>query len=149
MSEPTAPAPFEPAPNPYAAPANPYAAPANPYAVGAVPSSYQPVPTGPAPGLAPYSTSGAAYAYAPRTNGVAIASLVCSLAGLLVGALACIAGVILGHIALSQIRARGEGGRGMALGGLITGYVLGGLQLIFIALYIGFIVLAVSQSSYY
>ena len=31
--------------------------------------------------------------------------------------------VILGHVALSQIRASGQGGRGMAVAGTILGYV--------------------------
>jgi hypothetical protein len=43
-----------------------------------------------------------------------------------------LAGVICGHIALSQIKRTGESGRGLALAGLIIGYV-----------YIAFIVLAV------
>lgn len=132
------------APNPYApeqnAP-NPYAP--EPY----TPPAYQPVPTT-APGLVPYSTAGAAYSYAPRTNPLAIASLAVSLGALLVGLLASIAGVILGHIALSQIRRRGEGGRGLAIGGLIAGYVIGGLMLIGLIAYIGFIVWMVNSSGY-
>ena len=120
---PYAPQPY--APNPYAV-ENPYA----PVAPGtAAPPAYQPVPTTP-PGLAPYSTTGAAYSYAPRTNPLAIASLAVSLGALLVGLLASIAGIVLGHIALSQIRKRGEAGRGLALGGLISGYVIGGLMLL-------------------
>ncbi len=34
-----------------------------------------------------------------------------------------IAGVICGHIALSQIKKTGEQGRGMAIAGLIIGYI--------------------------
>ncbi|MFT4029537.1 MAG: DUF4190 domain-containing protein [Protaetiibacter sp.] len=132
---------------PTTAPANPYAAP-NPYAV-ATPPPYQPVPTQPAPGYAPYTTQGAAYAYAPRTNPLAIASLCVSLGTLLVGPLASIVGVILGHIAMSQIRTRGEAGRGLALGGLITGYVLGGIFLLLILAYIGLLIwLSTSYGTY-
>jgi hypothetical protein len=50
------------------------------------------------------------------TNGMAIAALV----GALVFAPL---GIILGHIARSQIKRTGEGGRGMATAGLVIGYV--------------------------
>ena len=67
------------------------------------------------------------YAGPARTNGLAIASLVCSLAGLAVG-LSAPVGAILGHIARKQIRERGEDGDGMALAGIIIGWVLTGLM---------------------
>ncbi|MFB1297271.1 peptidylprolyl isomerase [Mycobacterium sp. pW049] len=54
----------------------------------------------------------------PRpTNSLAIASLVCAfvLAPL---------GVVFGHMSLSQIKKTGEQGRGLALAGLIVGYVM-------------------------
>ncbi len=51
------------------------------------------------------------------TNGLAISSLVTAFLVPLVG-------VILGHVAISQIRKTGQGGRGLALAGLIIGYVL-------------------------
>lgn len=52
-----------------------------------------------------------------KTNSLATASLVVSL-------LCCAPlGVIFGHIAISQINRTGEGGRGLALAGLIIGYV--------------------------
>jgi peptidyl-prolyl cis-trans isomerase B (cyclophilin B) len=51
-----------------------------------------------------------------QTNGMAIVALVCSLA------LAPL-GIIFGHIALSQIKRTGEEGRGLAIAGLIIGYV--------------------------
>ena len=48
---------------------------------------------------------------------MAIASLVMSL-------VCCnLLGVIFGHVALNQINRTGEGGRGLALAGLIIGYV--------------------------
>jgi protein-disulfide isomerase len=53
---------------------------------------------------------------APKTNTLAIVSFVSSF---LIGLVA----IITGHIALAQIRARGELGRGFALAGLIIGYV--------------------------
>jgi tellurite resistance protein TehA-like permease len=50
------------------------------------------------------------------TNSMAIAALI-------TGILVPIVGIILGHISLSQIKRTGERGRGMALAGLIIGYV--------------------------
>ena len=55
------------------------------------------------------------YAAAPRTNTLAVVSLVSAFC---IGLVA----IITGHIALAQIRARGEAGRGLALAGLILGY---------------------------
>ncbi len=80
-------------------------------------------------GYGPPLGYGAQYAYpgaAPEgTNGLAIASLVCSLVGL-VTILPAIPGVILGFVARSQIRARGgrQGGAGLALAGIIIGFVM-------------------------
>ena len=65
----------------------------------------------------------------PPTNVMAIVSLICSLAGLIVGISAPV-GAILGHIALKQIRERGEQGEGMAKAGIIVGWVLTGLFLL-------------------
>lgn len=117
--------------NPYLAPQNPYAAPQNPYSAPASPG-YQPVPTVPPPAhVTPYSTAGAAYAYAPRTNPLAIVSLVLSLVGILTWITA-IGGVITGHISLAQIKRTGEGGRGMALAGVIVGYVMVGFMVMYV-----------------
>ena len=58
-----------------------------------------------------------------RTSGLAIAALACGLGQLLVGFPAGIAAIILGHKARRQIRQTGEQGDGMALTGLILGYV--------------------------
>ena len=60
------------------------------------------------------------------TNGYAIASLVCALLNFFVLPLVgSILGVIFGHIALSQIARAGgtQEGRGLAVGGLVLGYV--------------------------
>jgi hypothetical protein len=54
---------------------------------------------------------------AASTNSLAIVSLVTSVIGLGV------VGVITGHIGLSQMRRTQEQGRGLALAGLIVGYV--------------------------
>jgi peptidyl-prolyl cis-trans isomerase B (cyclophilin B) len=58
----------------------------------------------------------------PKTNTLAIISLISSFFISLLG-------VILGHIALNQIKTTGEGGRGLAIAGLVIGYlgILGGI----------------------
>ena len=55
-------------------------------------------------------------AQSDRTNGLAIAALISSF-------FISIVGIILGHIALSQIKRTGEKGRGLAIAGLIIGYL--------------------------
>ncbi|TYB67915.1 DUF4190 domain-containing protein [Nonomuraea sp. PA05] len=60
----------------------------------------------------------------PRsTNGMAVASLVLGIIGLVFCGLTSIPGVILGHIALNRIKKTGEEGSGMAVGGLVTSYI--------------------------
>ncbi|WP_084956561.1 DUF4190 domain-containing protein [Thermoactinospora rubra] len=71
-----------------------------------------------------------------KTNGMAIASLVLGIAGLALCGVSSIVGVILGHIALSQIKRTGEEGRGMAIAGLVTSYIMVGLALVFLLLYV-------------
>lgn len=69
------------------------------------------------------------------TNGLAIVSLVLSLLGLFFGVTA-IAGVICGHIARRQIREGHESGDGLALAGLIVGYIIIALGVLFIVFFI-------------
>ncbi len=63
------------------------------------------------------------------TNTIAILALIFAL---LLGPI----GVIFGHIALSQIKRTGEQGRGLAIAGLVIGYV----ALAFLVIYIVFLV---------
>jgi hypothetical protein len=58
-----------------------------------------------------------------RTNGMAIASLVCGL--LWFWGVGSILGIVFGHVAKNQIRASGgrEGGRGMATAGQVLGWL--------------------------
>ena len=93
------------------------------------PSPYDPPPGGTQPyGTQPYEPYGypghpyPPYPYpypypAPRTNALAIASLVCAF-------LFAPLGIVFGHLSLSQIRRSGEDGRGLALAGLVIGYVV-------------------------
>ncbi|WP_407667606.1 peptidylprolyl isomerase [Mycolicibacterium arseniciresistens] len=74
----------------------------------------------------------------PRsTNGMAIAALVCAF-------LFAPLGIIFGHISLAQIKRTGEDGRGLALTGLIVGYVATALSIVFLVLMVLFLV-ALSQ----
>ncbi len=59
---------------------------------------------------------------AARTNGMAIAALVCGIGGFFVFPVS-IAAVVLGHIARREVRRTGEAGSGMATAGLVLGYV--------------------------
>jgi hypothetical protein len=106
----------------------------------------------PPPGVSdPYGASPAgAYGYGGHTtktgtNGLAIASLCCSIGGIVLGAATCgilapaiIVGIVLGHVALSQIKSTGQEGRGLALGGIITGYAVIGLTILVIVLAVAF-----------
>ena len=81
------------------------------------------------PGL--YSTG--LYGMAPkRTNPLAIASLACGVGQLVAWPLSTVPAIVLGHVARKQIRRTGEDGSGMALAGLVLGWV--GVGAIFIAL---------------
>jgi hypothetical protein len=82
----------------------------------------------------------------PPTNSLAIASLVLALVGIGTCITAPI-GAILGHVARKQIRERGEGGDGMALAGIIVGWVLTGLLVLLIAFYVVVIVLAINSDT--
>jgi uncharacterized membrane protein len=108
--------------------AAPPVAPAGPWAA-------TPPPTGPYTYGAPYQ--------AQTTNGLAIAALVCGLASF-VTCVSAIAAVILGHMARKQIRESGgqQGGDGMALAGLIIGYIFIAL----LVLYIVFIVVVAATT---
>jgi hypothetical protein len=82
---------------------------------------------------------------AAPNNPMAIVSLVLSLVGIACGLTAPV-GAILGHVARRQIRQRGEGGAGMALAGIIVGWIVTGLYLIYIAFLIVMIVIAAKNS---
>lgn len=71
------------------------------------------------------------YGYAPAAgnNGLAIASLVCSFFGFVYGIPAILA-IVFGFVARSQIRQRPQGGAGMALAGIIIGFLWVGLMVL-------------------
>ena len=108
------------------------------------PASQPQYPTGPGQ----YPPPGSGYGAPPQspgttTNTMAIVSLVLSLAGLVVW-LSAPVGAVLGHIARKQIRERGEQGDGMALAGIIIGWVITGLGILACC---GIIALAIAADS--
>jgi hypothetical protein len=56
------------------------------------------------------------------TNGLAIASLACGFVQFVFGPLTAIPAIVLGHVALHQIKRTGEQGAGLAFAGLILGW---------------------------
>ncbi len=91
------------------------------------------------PAAAPYQATPYAAASGPqaKTNTLAVVALV-------LGFLLPLGGIIVGHIALGQIKKTGEAGRGLALAGTVLGYVLtiGG-----ILFGIGFVILGIIASA--
>ena len=68
-----------------------------------------------------------AHPTSPQTNTMAIAALVSALV------LAPL-GIVFGHVALRQIKRSGDGGRGLAIAGLVIGYVVTVLLALFLIL---------------
>jgi Domain of unknown function (DUF4190)/Domain of unknown function (DUF1707) len=62
-------------------------------------------------------------AVGPRTNAMAIASLACGIGQIFLWFIAGVPAIVFGHVARRQIRESGEAGDGMALAGLILGYI--------------------------
>ncbi|WP_052314135.1 DUF4190 domain-containing protein [Nocardia thailandica] len=105
-------------------------------APGQYPSGGQYPQAGQPPG---YPAATPYYAAGPRrqTNGMAIAALISSL---ILPPL----GIVFGHIGLSQIKQRHEDGKGMAVAGLVIGYVYTGIALVAIVA-LGIVGVAVSN----
>jgi hypothetical protein len=92
-----------------------------------------PPPTPPPQPATPPASGGGGYYTQPTstTNGLAIASLVSSIAGFFCG-VGYIVGIVLGFIAMNQIDRSGgtQQGRGLALAGVIIGFVCIGIGLL-------------------
>lgn len=115
--------------------------------------SYTPAPGGYAPPPAPYGAAGypappyttpqggAGYAAPPKTNVLAVISMIASIVGVvgILPIIGSIAGAIMGHISLGQIKESGEQGRGMALAGVIVGWAGLGIVILIIAAILLFI----------
>ena len=81
----------------------------------------------------------------PKTNGLAIASLVFGIAQMMLWPLPSIPAVVLGHVARHQIRRTGEQGAGLALAGLVLGWV--GVGFAVLAAIAALVVVAATSSS--
>jgi hypothetical protein len=93
----------------------------------------EPPPAPPAPGQ-PSTASG--YQSGQRTNGLAIASLACSIGGFLVCGIGFILGIVFGSMARNQIDQSGgtQQGRGLAIAGIILGWVGIGIAVVTLAI---------------
>jgi peptidyl-prolyl cis-trans isomerase B (cyclophilin B) len=91
----------------------------------------------------PYGPAGGHYGYPqPQpTNTLAIVSLVCAF-------VFAPAGILFGHISLSQIKRTGEEGRGIAIAGLVISYLLTVLAALAIVAMIVFMVMAVQMTTW-
>ena len=90
-------------------------------------------------GQAGYAQPYGAYGYAPArpNNSLALVSLLCGIGGwTILPFIASIVAVVTGHMARRQIRETGEGGDGMAVAGLILGYIVIGGGLIFLVFFL-------------
>ena len=128
MSDPTSP------PDDDTAPRTPSPPPPAVYAPPAYPQGYPVRP----PYSAPQGYGAPAYPLR-KTDGLAIASLVCSLVGIIfsftiVLGLASVAGVIMGHLSLRRLKTSGDAGYGMAMAGTIIGWVGVGLTVLMFVL---------------
>ncbi len=97
------------------------------------------------PPYQPYGSPPSPYGSFPapqQTNGLAIASLVVSIASVV---FCCgfpgVVGAILGHVARKQIREQDQAGAGMALGGIIVGWIAFGLSMALLTFYVVAIVI--------
>ena len=92
------------------------------------------LPSGPSFGVMPYQ-GGYYPVVANPTSGLAIGALICGIAEIFTLGFAAIPAVILGHLARANIKKTGERGDGMAIAGLVLGYLgIGIWTLIIIAL---------------
>jgi uncharacterized protein DUF4190 len=115
-------------PSGYSVPASGYAVPPSggPTYPPATPTGYPPG------GYQPWAGGQPAYGYQyenpKQTNGLAVASLVTSIAGIIpfLFGIPCVVGIILGFVGLSQIKKTGgvQQGRGLAMAGVIVGFSL-------------------------
>ncbi|MFO8013622.1 MAG: DUF4190 domain-containing protein [Phycisphaerae bacterium] len=86
----------------------------------------------------------------PRQNGLAVASLVLGIVSLACSqCITALPGVILGHIALRQIRDSGgaETGEGMAIGGLVCGYISIGIAVLVALVWVLFVLLGLGAAA--
>ncbi len=90
-----------------------------------LPPQTPPIPAAVTPVFGPASTPAQVSPQSAKTSGMAIASMICGILGLLLW-LPCIPAIILGHLGLSAIKksAGALKGGGMAVAGLVMGYLM-------------------------
>jgi Domain of unknown function (DUF4190) len=117
-------------------PAPPSRKPAGPPAASSPPPS-EPTPP-PAPPAYGHQPGGYGYQSTPKTNGLAIASLVLGIAQIFLCIIGGILALVFGYIARRQIDESGgtQGGRGMAIAGIILGWIGIGLGIAYIVVII-------------
>jgi hypothetical protein len=105
----------------------PYSSPPSPSYGSSPPSGYG---TTPPPGYG--------YPSPPRrTNAMAIAAMVVSLASLVTCPIVGVVGIYLGNRARNEIRSTGDEGDGMALAGIIVGWIAIALTVLYVCLFAG------------
>lgn len=111
---------------------------------GANQSPYSGQPAAPAQQAYPQAQNPGQYAQtnypaAPSTSATTLDKTnTFALLSIILAFLSPIAGIVFGHLGLSQIKRNGDAGRGIALTGLIISYAYFVFLAIFIVLYIGF-----------
>ena len=108
------------------------------------PAPYQTQPAQPHHVGAPAQPQPAAVAYQPQPVRPSLPTTLAhtntfALVSILTVFLQPIAGIVFGHIGLSQIKRNGDAGRGIALTGLILGYAYFAMLVVFIGLYVSMI----------
>lgn len=90
-----------------------------------IPPQTPPIPTASAPVFGPSAARTSVTLPNAKTSGMAVGSMICGILGLLLW-LPCIPAIILGHLGLSAIKksAGALKGSGMAITGLVTGYIM-------------------------
>jgi hypothetical protein len=83
----------------------------------------------------------------PKTNSMAVASLVCGCGQVMFWPLITIPAIVLGHVARRQIRQTGEQGSGMALAGLIMGYIGAGVLALGVIAIVLIVIVATAHGS--
>ncbi|WP_439565241.1 DUF4190 domain-containing protein [Microcella sp.] len=94
-------------------------------------------PPAPQPAPTPYASAPTG----PKTNTLAIVSLVLAF-------FISLGAVITGHIALSQIKKTGENGRGLAIAGLVLGYLGLVAGIIGTIIWVSFFAIAASSGNF-
>lgn len=98
-------------------------------------------------GATPYGYGAAPYGTPQQNHTLAIVSLICSIASIVVCGPAAIAGVITGHMARRRIRENPSAytGDGMALAGLIIGWIMTALFVLLLVFGIAMVVIGTAQ----